>query len=956
MSSAPEFPGGPGLPAVPKLFGPRRHDVARIVTVLGAMPVGGPQIAVITGPGGCGTTTLAVHLVRRLASDHALRPLYADLHALPPGGEAEVEDVLRRLLRVLCPRLRPGSGRVVDVWRSVTEQGPVCLLLDGAVRSETVRALMPAGKGHHVVVTSRVSLDGLAAQGAYRSCPSPLSAATARAYLVSRLGRYLLPGEKDIAAGCVGMPLALSLTAARLASPAGRSSAPAVCPRAAALPSKGRRGRAAGPSLRERAQDAVTTAIDCAYDLLPEGAAVLYRRVGVLPAVCFDTDLAAAASAVSPDAAARYLDVLKEVRLVEQVPQATDSQVRGPVYRWQATVREDAVRRARAAGEDEAGVLHRALAAVRDISCAAARLLDPAHHLLLRNHRCPPSSPGGPMRFASPHEALSWLTGRRDTVEELVRATLRARQDPLLPVLVHSLWPLLDAAGDHRLLQDALPAGIDAARRLGDPVAEQALLVTLGIGLSGANQHRRADTALATASDLALAQDDLRAQARIGFQRGVNAVTSGRPALRSQAAGHFTRATDLHRVLLTQTGLTPAEHSAVRREAALTHIRLARIHRDAGRTSTAIALLNLARDELLDLGDRFEATRALLHLASSYARHGDPGHALHLGSAAVAGFDELGAVHWQGLSRELLARLSLLAGGNGLRGADTLYRTALHHYKRCAVPDRRNIHRVERALGALASLPSALCPPGKPGCPRLPRLRRHTPHGRGDRGRTPRTPGRRHLPARDVVTVQKAPRRGTHRIHPLRQGRTGTASGRRAPCRAALQGHVRRRSFGPALRPRQVTPVNPSGRRRGTRPHGVSSATPYVPPAGPRARREGCPPSRIGNLSRPHRHFIGIDRLTIQPTEDRASRMTTTDTKPASTPARRHGAPARLRALAGRRHPEVRCPLRHRLACGGRPHRSLGHTRRRRSHLRVAHHAHHRPQTADRRPPQSPVA
>ncbi|MDX3024954.1 GntR family transcriptional regulator [Streptomyces acidiscabies] len=727
MSIAPEFPGGGGLPAVPRLFGPRRHDVARIVTALGAIPVGGPRIAVITGPGGCGTTTLAVHVVQRLALDHALRPLYADLHTLPPGGEAGVEDVLRRLLRILCPRRRPGSGHVQDVWRSVTEQGPVCLLLDGAVRSETVRALMPSGQGHHVVVTSRASLDGLAAEGAYRSCPSPLAAATARAYLKSGLGRDLLPGEKEIVAGCGGMPLALSLTAARLASPADGPSAPAVRPRPSALPAKGRRGPGAGPSLRERAQHAVTTAIGRTYAALPDGAAVLYRRVGVLPAACLDTDLAAAAGAVAPGTAARYLGVLEKARLVEQVPQSTKSPVRGPVYRCPATIREDAVRRARAAGEDEDGVLHRALAAVRDTACAAAWLLDPAHHLLLRNHRCTPSSPSSPARFTSADEALSWLAGRRDTVEGLVRAALGARQDALLPVLVHGLWPLLDAAGDHSLLYDALPAGIDAARRLGDPVAEQTLLVTLGICLSGTNQHLRADTALTAAADLALAQDDLRAQARITFQRGVNAVTCGRHALRSQAAGHFTRASDLHRVLLTQPGLTPVEHSAVRREAALTHMRLARIHRDAGRTNTAIALLNLARDELFGLGDRFEATRALLHLAASYARHGEPRHALLLGSAAVTGFDELGAAHWQGLSRELLARISLLAGGTGIRDAETLYRTALRHYKRCEVPDRRNIHRVERAIGALAALPSPRAGnPAAPGCGVTPRTAAET--------------------------------------------------------------------------------------------------------------------------------------------------------------------------------------------------------------------------------------
>jgi hypothetical protein len=102
------------------------------------------------------------------------------------------------------------------LFRSLSSDLWLLLVLDNASTSDQVRPLLPGGRGTLTVVTSRRRLDGLAAS---LITLAPLADDDSR-----RLLREIAAGPLDddaadvIVARCAGLPLALRLAAARLQS------------------------------------------------------------------------------------------------------------------------------------------------------------------------------------------------------------------------------------------------------------------------------------------------------------------------------------------------------------------------------------------------------------------------------------------------------------------------------------------------------------------------------------------------------------------------------------------------------------------------------------------------------------------------------------------------------------------------------------------------------------------
>ncbi|MFJ2739586.1 AfsR/SARP family transcriptional regulator [Streptomyces sp. NPDC087440] len=225
---APQAPAGPAttpdlLPRHPRGFLARTPTLTTLTRI--ATTPDSP-IALITGPPGVGKTALALHWAHRHRDDFPGGLLFADLHGFDALPTPEPADVIREFLLAL------GVGRralpetpatAAALYRRLTAGARLLVFLDNARSSEQIRPLLPAGDACVTLVTSRNRLGGLIAGDLARPVPlDVLDAADSVALLATVLGADRVAAEPDaartLAARCDGLPLALRITAARLAT------------------------------------------------------------------------------------------------------------------------------------------------------------------------------------------------------------------------------------------------------------------------------------------------------------------------------------------------------------------------------------------------------------------------------------------------------------------------------------------------------------------------------------------------------------------------------------------------------------------------------------------------------------------------------------------------------------------------------------------------------------------
>jgi DNA-binding SARP family transcriptional activator len=217
--------GGPSpLPSDVADFLGRRGEVAAVVDALTGRtdPCGAVPAVAVTGPGGVGKTTLAVHVAHRLRDLFRDGRLYADLHGT--GGDAAGPgEVLGRLLR----RLGVQDGAIprdteerAELYRASLDGRRVLVVLDNAAGEAQVRPLLPGSGTCAVVITSRRRLTGL--PGAVTVELDAFTEVHATALLGRIAGRERVSAEpaaaRRIAELCDRLPLALRIAGARLAA------------------------------------------------------------------------------------------------------------------------------------------------------------------------------------------------------------------------------------------------------------------------------------------------------------------------------------------------------------------------------------------------------------------------------------------------------------------------------------------------------------------------------------------------------------------------------------------------------------------------------------------------------------------------------------------------------------------------------------------------------------------
>jgi DNA-binding SARP family transcriptional activator len=275
-------------------------------------------ICVISGTAGVGKSALAVHWAHSVRDHFPDGQLYVNLRGYDPDYEpltqvAAVAQLLHSL--GVAPAMVPdGLDRQTGLYRSLLADRRVLVLLDNARDAEQVRPLLPPYGV--ALVTSRQRLGDLVVEtGAHRVSLTELSGRDSQALLAGVLGKDIVAAEADACAElaqlCGGLPLALRIAAANVATVPGSGIAPVVAELASG-------DRLAGLAVDGAADGAVTVAFSLSYRALTPRSQQVFRMIGMIPGPDFTVPVAAAAAGRPAAEVAQALKALSAANLIDR--------------------------------------------------------------------------------------------------------------------------------------------------------------------------------------------------------------------------------------------------------------------------------------------------------------------------------------------------------------------------------------------------------------------------------------------------------------------------------------------------------------------------------------------------------------------------------------------------------------------------------------------------------------
>ncbi|MEU9782159.1 tetratricopeptide repeat protein [Streptomyces phaeochromogenes] len=632
-----------------------------------------PALATVSGLGGVGKTALALAWLHGLRPDFPGGQLYADLCAQAPTGPVEPAHVLGSFLRglgVLPQRVPEGVADRAALYRSLTADRRIVVLLDDAATAAQVRPLLPGGS-NVTLVTSRRRMSGLALEGGYQVHLEPLAPEAAVELLAATLADDRVATQPDDARAlvglCAGLPLAVRVAGARLAARPQRR----ITTMVRALTAE--RGRL--DALAIDGDHGVRAALDLSYQGLPAEAARLYRLLGVHPGTEFGGGVAGAVLGLAgggsggdpgpggaradPDGAwvdpGELLDVLHDANLLIDIGEDR--------YRFHDLVRLHAMGKA---AEDEsaaerAAVFRRIADHYLATATRAERAIDPRHPLRERSY-----GPGPVVTedFGDgTRAALDWLERELPNLMAVIRRARTTEERDISWQLADALGPFFLRRKHYDAWHTSHAEGLAAARELGDGPAECRMLTSGGQGELG-----RGDTARA----LEMFEEAARLFADAGDELGY-ARTSNYRGLAHQRAGQLDEAAELF-----EWAAVELPHCGDLRAGGLARLNAADVEFTRGRLPLAAEGAIEARTTLLAADDSYNAARAATLLGRICLGDGRPDEAERWLSGALAALREVAAHYETARALDALGEVAELRGQREL--AQGHYREALDLY------------------------------------------------------------------------------------------------------------------------------------------------------------------------------------------------------------------------------------------------------------------------------------
>ncbi|MEN3303822.1 MAG: hypothetical protein V7603_24 [Micromonosporaceae bacterium] len=544
-------------------------------------------LILITGTAGIGKSALVLHWARRIEARFPDGQLYANLGAFDPAGPTAPAEILGLFLRALgvpVDRVPPQVAEQSALFRSVTADRKLLVLLDNAVSAAQARQLLPAGPGCLVVVTSRWRLAGLISDGARFLAIEALDDRAATELLCRTAGAARVAADATATASlvrlCAGLPLALSVTAARLAAH------PQWTVRRVAAELADEQVRLARLCTGE--DQSVQATFDLSYRSLPPDVARCYRALGLHPGTRPSIAVIAAALGTPPERAGESLDTLVEASLLDDV---SDDR-----YQMHDLVRLHA--RQRALDDPEHEVLAARIAGwYLDGARAAGAVLTPYRRGTDADRREP-----APVLFADRDSALEWLERERTNLVAAVVATA----DPAPELswrLAHAMWPLFHLRRHYADRMVVERVAVRCARQLGNVDYEARALRRLGFAHFDTGQVDEASR---------LFEESLRLCRRLSNRYGESAALGGLGVVAmaqrrfAAAAGYFAQ------------NLAVCQALGQRRMAALALFRLGKVSNRSGQPARAVDHLARAGEMFADL-DAYNRARVRVELGRGLA-------------------------------------------------------------------------------------------------------------------------------------------------------------------------------------------------------------------------------------------------------------------------------------------------------------------------------------------------
>jgi DNA-binding SARP family transcriptional activator len=601
---------------------------------------GAVRIALVAGSGGLGKTSLAVHAAHRVRGSFPDGQLYVDLLGAAPQP-LPAADALARFLRDLGV-----DGREIPVdederaarYRTVLAGRRILVVLDNARDAAQVRPLLPGAASCAVLITTRSRMADLASTRLVDL--NVLDDDEALTLFTRIVGDERAAAEPEATAelllACAGLPLAIRICAARLASRSGWT----IRTMADRLRDTWRRlDELRVGDLAVRASFQVSFA-SLSASTQPDGIvpADAFRMLGLWQGPSISSAAAATLFGTREDLATDALETLVDANLLEsRVPDRYQFHDLLRVYSSERAVADLSEQ-----GRDAAiGRLLRWY--VRTADAAATAVSPHRYNVPLDADQADQPFPG----FSGIDDALGWYDSERANV---VAATRQASGNGLhevawrLPATLFSMFNRrgnwADCIATHRI-------ALESARQVGNRQGEAWVLNNLGDAL-GLTRKTESIGCLEQALAIRREIGDRKGEAQTANNLADAYVVLGRT---DEALDLFRRALDLNR----ETGYRYGEGVALNNlgEALL----------DLNRPEEAIEYLEQARRTFADINFQHGVGYALHNLGRAYLAIGRDADALDYLQQALTVHRAAGDRHRQAFT---LRFLGVAQSRNGL--------------------------------------------------------------------------------------------------------------------------------------------------------------------------------------------------------------------------------------------------------------------------------------------------